>query len=186
MTLILETPRLRLRPFEDRDLEPFAAYRSDPNIARYQTWPTPFTHRQAAEFITELKRLQPATPGEWYQLAIERQEEPGLIGDCAFVVMSHDHQQSEIGFSLAAGFQGKGYGAEAVSRLLKYLFEDLNLHRVVAACDADNAPSYKLMERVGMRREGHFIENIFSKGVWTSEYTYALLKREWEACTSNV
>jgi RimJ/RimL family protein N-acetyltransferase len=182
---ILETPRLRLRPFTDDDLEPFVAYRSDPNIARYQSWEAPFPREHAAAFIEEMKRLQPGVPGEWYQFAVERRQAPGLIGDCAFQILAYHTQQAEIGFSMATQFQGAGYGAEAVTCLLDYLFKTLKLHRVVAACDADNIRSAKLMERVGMRREGHFVENIFFKGVWGSEYTYAILKREWDVRTSN-
>ncbi len=66
-------------------------------------------------------------------------------------------------------------------RLLDYLFCELALHRVTATCDALNDASAKLLERVGMRREGHFIENIWFKGAWGSEYNYALLQREWMA-----
>ena len=69
--LILETPRLLLRPFRDSDLAPFVAYRSDPTVAKYQSWDAPYTPAQAKEFIEELQQVRPATPGEWYQIAIE-------------------------------------------------------------------------------------------------------------------
>jgi aminoglycoside 6'-N-acetyltransferase len=123
---------------------------------------------------------QPGIPGEWYQLAIERKQEAGLIGDCAFHVFAHDTRQAEIGFSLARQYQGYGYATEAVMRLLEYLLGGLGLHRVTATCDAENHASAKLLERVGMRREGHLIENIWFKGAWGSEYLYALLHREWD------
>jgi RimJ/RimL family protein N-acetyltransferase len=66
-----------------------------------------------------------------------------------------------------------------VSCLLGYLFGELHLHRVSAICDAENLASARLLERVGMRREGHFIENIWFKGAWGSEYSYAILQSEW-------
>ena len=175
----LETPRLILRPFQETDLEAFSAYRSDPQVARYQSWEAPFTLEQAAAFIREMQSTQPGTPGAWYQLAIERKSTPGLIGDCAFHVFAQDPRQAEIGFSLARAFQGQGYASEAVHRLLDYLFSELDLHRVSAICDAENHASARLLERVGMRREGHFIENIWFKGAWGSEYSYALLQAEW-------
>ncbi len=177
---LLTTPRLLLRPFQSADIEPFAAYRSDPEVARYQSWEAPYSTQQAAAFIAELQTIKPGTPGEWYQLAIERQAQPGLIGDCAFHVFLHNPQQAEIGFSLAAQHQRQGYASEAVSRLLAYLFTDLNLHRVTATCDALNHASAHLLERVGMRREAHYLENTWFKGAWGSEYAYALLRREWE------
>ncbi|MBI5030521.1 MAG: GNAT family N-acetyltransferase [Chloroflexi bacterium] len=178
--LILETPRLVLRPFEDADVETFAAYRSDPKVAQYQSWETPFTLKQAAAFIDEMKRTQPGTIGAWYQLAVERKQQAGLVGDCAFHILPHDAQQAEIGFTFARPYQHQGYATEAVMRLLDYLFNALSLHRVTAICDAENAASAKLLERVGMRREGYFIDHIWFKGAWGSEYSYAILQREWK------
>jgi len=176
----LETPRLILRPFNEADLEAFSAYRSDPEVARYQSWEAPFTLEQAAAFIREMQSIRPGTPGEWYQLAIERKTTPGLIGDCAFHILAHDPRQAEIGFSLARAFHGQGYATEAVRCLLDYLFGELDLHRVTAICDAENHASAQLLERVGMRREGHFIENVWFKGAWGSEYAYAILQKEWK------
>ena len=177
--LILETPRLILRPFQDSDLEVFAAYRSDPEVARYQGWDAPYSADKAMEFIAEMKHKQPATQSEWYQFAIELRQSRQLVGDCAFHLLDGDPHQAEIGFTLARQYQRRGYAAEAVTRLLDYLFRDLNLHRVIASCDVDNHASARLLERMGMRCEGHFIENIWFKGSWGSEYLYALLQREW-------
>lgn len=176
----LETPRLILRPFQEADLEAFSAYRSDPEVARYQSWEAPYTLAQAAAFLEEMKNTQPGTPGEWYQIAIERKSTPGLIGDCAFHILAHDPRQAEIGFSLARAYQRQGYATEAVRRLLESLFSELDLHRVTATCDAENTASARLLERVGMRREGHFIENIWFKGAWGSEFAYAVLQEEWK------
>ena len=177
--LLLDTQRLILRPFQDSDLEPFVAYRSDPDVARYQSWELPYTKEQAAAFLQRQKRVQPGSQGEWYQLAIERKQQAGLIGDCAFHVLAHDARQAEIGFSLARQYQRQGYATEAVLCLLEYLFGGLGLHRVTATCDAENHASAQLLERIGMRCEGRFIENIWFKGAWGSEHLYAVLHREW-------
>jgi RimJ/RimL family protein N-acetyltransferase len=175
----LETQRLKLRPFQETDLDAFATYRSDPEVARYQSWTTPFTLDQAKDFFEELKRSQPGAPGMWYQLAIERQIQPGIIGDCAFHIIAKDDRQAYIGYTLSRQYQKQGYATEAVGCLLNYLFGTLGLHRVIAICDAENPASARLLERVGMRREGHFIENIWFKGAWGSEYSYAILHSEW-------
>lgn len=177
--LRLETPRLILRPFQDDDLDAFVAYRSDPEVARYQSWEAPFPRAQGEAFIAEMQAAQPGAPGLWYQLAIERRAQLGLIGDCVFHRFAHEPRQAEIGFSLARAAQGQGYATEAISRLLAHLFDALALHRVTAICDAANRPSARVLERVGMRREGHLIENVWFKGRWGSEYHYALLRREW-------
>jgi RimJ/RimL family protein N-acetyltransferase len=179
--MIWETDRLILRGFQDIDLQPFAAYRSAPEIAKFQYWDIPFTEEKAAKLIEEMKGIQPGTQGEWYQIAIELKTMHQLIGDCAFCVLTEDSQQAEIGFTLARQYQGKGYGTEAVRRLLDYLFGELKLHRVRAICHVDNLAAAKLLERVGMRREAEFIENIWLKGEWISEYWYGILQHEWTA-----
>jgi RimJ/RimL family protein N-acetyltransferase len=173
----LETEQLILRRFDDRDLAPFLAYRNDPEVARYQAWES-CTEREASAMIEELKSLQPGTPGEWFQFAIELKETGALIGDCALKV-EQDGRQAEIGYTLSREHQGKGYASEAVSRLLDYAFGDLELHRVVAITDQENEPSFALLERLGMRREGCFVQNAWFKGRWASEYLYAVLEDEW-------
>ena len=177
--IALKSDRLILRPFQEADLVAFATYRSDADVARYQSWATPYTLDQATSFLKVMELAQPGTPGTWYQLAVERQSQPGIIGDCAFQVFTHDERQAQIGFTFARPFQKQGYATEAVKRLLGYLFGELRLHRVTATCDAENLASSRLLERIGMRREAHLIENIWFKGSWGSEYSYALLHREW-------
>ena len=64
--------------------------------------------------------------------------------------------------------------------MLDYLFAELDLHRVIAITDVENVSSFSMLDRLGFRREGHFVENLMFKGQWASEYHYAMLKREWE------
>lgn len=177
----LETDRLLLRPFRDSDLETFVAYRSDSEVARYQGWQAPYRFEKGIEFIAGLKMSQPGRPGEWYQLALELKGQQRMIGDCGFCISTEDSQQAEIGFTLARAFQGQGYATEAVTCLLGYLFDGLQLHRVHANCDVENINSARLLERVGMRREGHSIQSLWFKGRWSSEYWYAILQAEWSA-----
>ena len=174
---MIESERLILRRFKDSDLAPFGAYRNDPEVARYQAWDS-CDEQEAVAFIRELESAQAGVPGEWFQFAIESKETGALIGDCALRVDEHEPYRAEIGFTLAREHQGKGLATEAVSRLLDYAFGTLSLHRVVAIADCRNAPSVALLERLGLRREGHFIENSWFKGGWADEYLYAVLKNE--------
>jgi len=175
----IKTDRLILRPFQESDLNAFSDYRSDPEVARYQSWSAPFSLDQARSFLVEINRVEPGTPGYWYQFAIERRNNPGIIGDCGFQVWKEDEKQAYIGFSFAQKYQKQGYASEAVHRVLEFLFTEFRLHRVSAICDVDNTASARLLEGMGMRREAHLIENIWFKGSWGSEYTYAILEREW-------
>lgn len=174
----IESERLILRRFEDRDLASFVAYRSDPEVARYQSWDS-CDEQEARAFIREMASARPGAPGEWFQVAVESKETGGLIGDCALQVDEQERYRAEIGFTLAREQQGKGFASEAVVRLLDYAFDELGLHRVVAIADCRNAPSWALLERIGMRREGHLLENVWFKGEWADEYLYAVLKDEW-------
>jgi RimJ/RimL family protein N-acetyltransferase len=177
--LLFETKRLRLRSFQRNDVPAFVAYRSDPEVARYQGWDAPFPLEKAVQFVDEMIRAEPGTPGQWYQIAIEEKASGEMVGDCVFHLFEEEPQQAKIGFTLARAYQGQGYATEAVYCLLDYLFGTLNLHRVTAICDVENTASAKVLERVGMRREAHFIENIWFKGKWGSEYNYSILAQEW-------
>jgi RimJ/RimL family protein N-acetyltransferase len=179
-SFLLITPRLIIRPFQDSDLGPFVAYRDDPKVALYQGWNVPYTIDQGREFIERLKTAVPGTVGEWYQAAVEIKSTYEMIGDVAFHVMKSDSRQAYIGYSFSRSFWGQGYATEAVKALLDYLFLDMNLHRVVAECDVENISSIRLLERLRFRREAHFIENVWFKGAYGSEFYYAMLKREWE------
>jgi aminoglycoside 6'-N-acetyltransferase len=175
---LFKTPRLLLRPFQEKDLESFAAYRSDSRMWR-ATSPghRPIHSTMARAFLKEMEIVQISAPGTWYQLAVERQIQPGLIGDCAFQVLADDERQAQIGFTFAPAYQKQGYATEAVTGLLDYLFGKLKLHRVTATCDVENEASVRLLERLGMRREAELIENIWFKGAWGSEYVRVAHKR---------
>jgi RimJ/RimL family protein N-acetyltransferase len=174
----IESERLVLRRFKDSDLQPFMAYRNDPEVARYQSWES-CNEREAKNFIREAGAARAGVPGEWFGFAIESKETGDLIGDCALRIDEHEPYRAEIGFTLAREHQGRGFASEAVSLLLDYAFEALGLHRVVAIADCRNAPSWALLERLGMRREGHFLQNTWFKGGWADDYLYAVLKDEW-------
>jgi RimJ/RimL family protein N-acetyltransferase len=174
----IESERLILRRFRDSDLAAFVAYRNDPEVARYQSWDS-IDELEARTLIREMASARPGVPGDWFQFAIESKETGALLGDCALQVDGQEPYKAELGFTLAREHQGKGFASEAASRLLDYAFASLDLHRVFALADCRNRPSWTLLDRVGMRREGHFLENVWFKGEWCDEYLYAVLKDEW-------
>jgi len=122
---------------------------------------------------------QPGVPGQWFQISIELKETGVLIGDCAFKINEHDDRQAEIGYTLARAYQGQGFATEVLSYFLTYAFLTFDLHRIIAITDCENTASVALLERLGMRREGHFLQNVWFKGKWGDEYLYAILKEEW-------
>lgn len=172
----IESPRLILRRFADADLEPFLAYLNDPEVARYQSWES-YTEEQARDVIEQQKNRSPGRPGQWFTFALELKETGTLVGHVALRML--DDKQAEMGFTMARAFHGQGLACEAATRVLDYAFTEMNLHRVAAITDCENEKSAALLERLGMRREGHFIQNIWFKGKWGSEYSYAVLRDEW-------
>lgn len=175
----IETSRLRLRSFQEADLPTFLAYRNDPEIARYQSWDTT-SEAEARVMLAEVARTPPGTPGEGVQLALALKSTGELIGDIFFLIWATDPQQGEIGYTLKRAAHRQGYATEAVGAFLDYAFGTFHLHRITAVVDVENGPSIRLLERLGMRREGHFRENVWFKGRWADEYLYAILRSEWD------
>lgn len=175
----LTTARLRIRHFQQSDREAFVAMRQDAEVARYQGWSS-LDLAAAQRFIDDMSAAEPGLPGEWFQFAIADRITDQFIGDCALHVKADDPRQAEIGFSLTRQAQGQGFATEAISALLDYLFMERLLARVVAICDVRNHGSYRLLERLGMRREGHMRHSYWNKGEWTDEYQYAMLREEWQ------
>jgi RimJ/RimL family protein N-acetyltransferase len=171
--------RVALRRFHPGDLAEFVAYRSSPAVARYQSWDAPYPQEEGERFVQGLMRCHPDTPGDWFQFAAVLRPTGQLIGDCAAMPLADDPRQCEIGFTLAERFQGHGYATEAVRLLIGYLFTARDKHRIIAYCDARNAPSAAVLERLGMRREGHLRESTWAKGEWTDDLLYAVLDHEW-------
>lgn len=177
----IESERIILRKFKEADAEAFLKYRTDPRVVLYQGegWES-YTFDKAVQFIKEQMYFEPGIADTWFQIAIESKDTGKLIGDCAIHTLPQDANQAEIGFTLDPEHQNKGFATEAVSCLLEYIFNGLDMHRVIAVADVRNINSVKLLERVGMRREGHFIKNAWYRGEYTDEYLYALLKEEWQ------
>ncbi|MGG3466299.1 GNAT family protein [Neobacillus pocheonensis] len=171
--------RLLLRQFSQQDVDSFYLYRSSPEVAKFQSWEN-YQYHDAEIFVRKQSQSVPNQPGTWFQFAIALAETNQLIGDCALHTLLAEPRIVEIGFTLAEEHQGKGYASEAVRVLLNYVFNDLRKHKVIAFTDVRNEKSIRLLERVGMRREGHLLENYMSKGLWVDEYQYALLESEWK------
>jgi RimJ/RimL family protein N-acetyltransferase len=173
------TERLSLRPFRVDDLETFVGYRSDPEVARYQSWDRTYSMADAESFLNSQREVEFGQPGEWLQLAIVDRETGTVCGDCAVRVVTDQPATAEVGVTLAPASQGKGMAAEALTAVLKELFEQRGMHRVFAQADDRNLPVRRLLERLGFRCEGRLVEADWFKGEWSTLRLYAMLDREW-------
>jgi RimJ/RimL family protein N-acetyltransferase len=177
--LNITTPRLRVRKLNIKDLNDFHTYRSNPDVTRYQGFDV-MTLEQAEEFIKSQTDKRFGKAGEWVQYGIEIKETGKIIGDCAIKLNLNDTRIAEIGITISHLEQRKGYAKEVLLSILNFLFDVKGIHRVVEIVDVNNIASIKLLESTGFKKEGHFVENIFFKGKWESEFQYAMLKSEWD------
>ncbi|MFN3267115.1 MAG: GNAT family N-acetyltransferase [Deinococcales bacterium] len=173
--MFFQTPRLTIRAFLPSDLEPFVAYRSLPEVAVLQTWED-YSLERGQQLLERLQTSTPFTPNTPYQYAVAL--EGKMIGDL-YCKLDEAGQQAEIGMTFDPTYWGKGYASEAVRGLLRHLFTEIGLHRVCALTDPRNHPTQKLLERVGMRLEGHFVKSLWFKGEWVDDLHYAILREEW-------
>jgi RimJ/RimL family protein N-acetyltransferase len=177
--MLLTTERLVLRRFRAADAPVLAEYRSDPEVARYQSWDAPFPLLRAETAVANFVAADPGKAG-WFQYAIERAQDHALIGDVA-VHLHENLKQAEIGFTLAGQHQKQGYATEAVHAVLDRLFRLQGLHKVTGECDARNTSSAGLLERLGFTLEGRLREQTFIKGEWTDDLLFGMLATEWLA-----
>lgn len=177
--LNIQTAQLNIRHLKISDLSDFHIYRSNPEVTKYQGFDV-MAIEEAEEFIKENATKHFGKAGEWVQYGIENTKTKQLIGDCAIKLDQYDTRIAEIGITISHLEQKKGFAKEVFVGILDFLFDTKQIHRVVEIVDAENIASINLLKSIGFRQEGHFIENIFFKGKWGSEFQYAMLKREWD------
>jgi RimJ/RimL family protein N-acetyltransferase len=174
------TERLAIRRATPGDLDATWRYRSHEDVARWITL-APATREKHTEWFAdpdqERKRLVVELDGEVIgDLMVD-------IGDAwaqAEVADQALGMEAELGWTLDPALGGRGYATEAVAELLRICFEELGLRRVIGLCFADNESSWRLMERLGMRRETHAVQDSLHRdGGWLDGYGYALLADEW-------
>ncbi|MEA2521165.1 MAG: hypothetical protein QOI81_811 [Actinomycetota bacterium] len=146
----LQTERLQLRRSLPEDAEAISSYRSDPQVNRYQGW-----ERTDPEGIREeieaMAGRSPGEPGGWVQLSVLDRESGALVGDVGFSQAEGEPGVVKVGYTVAPAFQGVGYATEAVAAIIAYAFERLGAKVVRAYASAENVPSIRVAEKVGMR-----------------------------------
>ena len=183
--LEIVSERLVLRPLQVDDVPAFAAYRSDPDVARYQSWDTTYSPADGERLVASQQGVDFGHPGAWVQLAAVDRVTGALCGDCAVRVVADQPRTAEVGVTFAPATQGSGLATEALRAVVTRLFKQYGVHRVYAQADDRNLPVHRLLERLGFRCEARFVEADWFKGEWTTLRIYATLRREWRAAPYN-
>lgn len=181
---MLATERLLLRDYEQSDWQSLYESISDPEAVRYRLSEIK-TEEQVHAFIQRAVAEAQEKPRQRYQLAVLLKAENQLIGECELFVENFHHvedfdnSQARIGYAFNPKYWGQGYATEAARAIVAFGFEQLKLHRIYAPCVPENIASARVLERIGMRREGHFRKSLWMKGCWVDVLLYAILDYEW-------
>jgi ribosomal-protein-alanine N-acetyltransferase len=174
----LETERLLLRAIRADDETAVHEYASDPEVVRLMIW-GPNTREATREFLFRALAARTQWPRPNVGLAIELKSERRMIGSIELRINDEANRTADLGYVLNRKYWGHGYMTESARAVLNVAFNELKLHRIWATCHAQNRASYRVMEKLGMRREGLFLKNAMEKGEWRDTYLYAILAEEW-------
>ncbi len=175
----IETERLLLRPFEPGDLRALHAIHGDRENVRWLYHDARSLEETREVLTRKIAGSAVRAEGEWLSAAVVLRDTGELVGDVALLWASAAHRQGELGFVFHRAHHGRGYATEAGRPMLAFAFACLGLHRVVGRLEPRNAGSARVLEKLGMRREAHLVENEWVKGEWQSELVYAILARDW-------
>lgn len=168
------TERLTIRPFKSTDLQDVFAIYNDEDTCKFLLH-NKWTQEDMQERFN--KKLANSVLTKESKLSLAVVYETKVVGDLS-VWYTDMKDTVEIGYGFSNEVAGKGLATEAVSSLVNKLFNEFNVHRIQANLDARNTASQKLCERIGMRKEAHFIQNYWNKNEWTDSFSYGMLSSD--------
>lgn len=178
--LPVSTARLRLRSFAAGDFDAYAAYHTLASVYRY-LYSEPLPAEALREKFSGILNAPFDKDGDKFRLAVERCDDGTVVGEVLLKMASKAARQAEVGYIFNPAFAGRGYATEVVAAIIELGFSAFGFHRIFARLDTANAGSIGVVERLGLRREAHLVENDCFNGAWGDEYIYAVLAREWRA-----
>jgi len=178
--VFLYTERILLRDFTADDLQAVHEYAIDAEVVRYLDW-GPNSEQQTKEFIARTICQQQETHRRQYELAVVLRDTNRLIGSCGLRISRPEDRGGDIGYCLSRGSWGRGCATEAAQAIVAFGFEQCGLHRIFATCDTQNHASRRVLEKLGMRREGEFLQDKWQRAQWRDSLLYAIIADEWKA-----
>lgn len=175
----LYTPRLILREFLPSDFEAVREFDTLLETHYFEKMVIP-SEEVTRAFLRDCELEAMQVPRQTYHLAVTIRPDGTARGKIKLTVLRSDVGEWEIGWVIHRDDWGKGYATEAARAVLDFAFVTLKAHRVVAFCNAHNAQSYRVMEKLGMQRDGLLRESLWWNNQWSDECVYAILEREWE------
>ncbi|MBQ4811382.1 hypothetical protein A7985_11010 [Pseudoalteromonas luteoviolacea] len=171
-----ETARLIVRPLQQSDLTDVYHSRKNPDTSKYIG--DPATLEDAKLRIEEATQPWQGHDHQKMMLAIRCKTTNQFIGELLFKFTQKQCHIGEIGYRLSSQHLGKGYAFEAASTFISSLFDQFELNKVIAVCAINNVASWRLMEKLGMRREAELRDNMYLQGSYQNSFMYSILRRE--------
>ena len=177
--VLLDTERLLIRMYQEEDLEDLYEFASMPATSQYD-FHEPYKKVDAEQEIRQNMQKKPNLINDFNTYAIALKSSGKMIGTLTSTIeeKAHTKKQARIGYMIHPYHQQQGYAYEACHAFIGYLFKQ-DIHRISASCFTENTASWRLLEKLGLRREAHHLRLYFVKGRFWDEYEYALTKEEW-------
>lgn len=177
--LPITTERLSLRDFEPGDESAVHAYGSDPEAVRYMPF-GPNTEQETRAFLANAFAKRKERPRTWLDLAVTLRDSGLLIGGCGIrFTKGLSQEEVSFGYILRRDHWRLGYGTEIARALVRFGFEQMKAHRIIAHCDTRNAASARILEKAGMTREGRLRRDIDPGDGWHDSWLYGIVEDEW-------
>jgi len=178
LALPLQTRRLVIRDYALTDAAAVLAYTQDAAYWKYQRAEAP-SAAQIDALMQFVVGEQTINPRLIYFLAATRKDTGEIVGEGVLKIINPGERQGEIGFGVTPKFWRQGFGSEIAAAVLDAAFQHFKLHRVAGQCSPDNLGSIRVMQKLGMAREGLLRDVHFARGKWWSTLIYGLLDQEY-------
>ncbi len=171
----LTTERLVLREVRKTDWKDVHEYAVNPDVYKFMPW-GPNTEEDTKNYIQSAINFRQEIPRTKFELAIILKTTKKRIGGCGITVSDAENQQGWIGYCLNNNLWNQGYATEAAAKLLEFGFEKLELHRIFATCDTENIGSARVLEKIGMQREGFMRDDKLIRKKWRDSFLHAVIR----------
>lgn len=177
-SMVIKTERLKLQELNEADLDDMFQLHSNEAVARYNTIGIPMDREITRTILAPLlAQSDNKTDFSW---TIRDQHTNIFLGEIGYSLAPQRYRLASMHYSLLPRYWGKGYATEAASGLIKYCFEELNLHRIEAGCAVDNLASIRVLEKLGMHREGRKRKVLPLQSGWSDNYEFAILQEDFK------
>ncbi|MFC0470315.1 GNAT family protein [Halalkalibacter kiskunsagensis] len=174
----LTSTRVYLREINEKDWVDVHEYASQEKVCKYQPW-GPNTEEDSKVFVEEVLIHASQNPRTRFVFSIVNKENQRMIGVGEFNIRDFNNRTGEIAYIVNPNYWGNGFGTEVARLLVEFGFSEFKLHRIYATCDPRNIGSSRVLEKIGMTKEGRIREDLLIKEGWRDSLLYSVLEQEW-------